>query len=150
VALLRLSIRQAQILADKRGQTIKFDPPAAVCFIEANAARINQVISNILSNSIKYSPDNTSIKISMEITEKYYRVFIKDHGMGIPPESLNRIFERFYRVDKARSRALGGTGLGLAIVKEIMEEHGGRVSASSQPGAGTTMVLRFNRMGDEI
>jgi signal transduction histidine kinase len=70
--------------------------------------------------------------------------------MGIPAESLNRVFERFYRVDKARSRAQGGTGLGLAIVKEIMEEHGGRVYASSQPGQGTTMVLRFNRLPEEV
>jgi len=150
VALMRLSIRQAQILADKKNQKIKFSPPDSVCFIEANAARINQVVSNILSNSIKYSSENTTIKITMEITEKYYRVFIKDQGMGIPSDSLTRIFERFYRVDKARARALGGTGLGLAIVKEIMEEHGGRVSASSQPGKGTTMVLRFNQMVDEI
>ncbi|MCL2223930.1 MAG: cell wall metabolism sensor histidine kinase WalK [Defluviitaleaceae bacterium] len=150
VALLRLAIRQAQILADKKDQKIKFLPPPSVCFIEANAARINQVVSNILSNSVKYSSENTTIEITMELTEKYYRVYIKDNGMGIPPESLNRIFERFYRVDKARARALGGTGLGLAIVKEIMEEHGGRVSVSSQPGVGTTMVLRFNRMGDEV
>jgi len=148
VALLRLSIRQSQILADKKRQKIKFVPPDTVCFIEASAARINQVISNILSNSIKYSPDGTAITIRMEATDKYYRVFIKDEGMGIPQDSISRIFERFYRVDKARSRALGGTGLGLAIVKEIMEEHGGRVSASSQPGRGTTMVLRFNRMQD--
>jgi two-component system sensor histidine kinase VicK len=146
VALLRLAIRQGQILAEQKEQNIRFTPPDSVCFIEANAARINQVISNIISNAVKYSPENTVIKISMEITEKYYRVFIKDQGMGIPAESLNRVFERFYRVDKARSRAQGGTGLGLAIVKEIMEEHGGRVYASSQPGQGTTMVLRFNRL----
>ena len=150
VALLRLAIRQAQILADKKNQEIAFIPTESVCFIEANASRINQVVSNILSNSIKYSPENTTVKITMEITEKYYRVFFKDQGMGIPPESLNRVFERFYRVDKARARALGGTGLGLAIVKEIMEEHGGRVHASSQPGQGTTMVLRFNRLSDEV
>lgn len=148
VALLRLAIRQARILAEQKEQTIEFNPPESVCFIDASAARINQVISNIISNSIKYSPEKTTIKITLEITEKFYRVFIKDQGIGIPADSLNRIFERFYRVDKARSRALGGTGLGLAIVKEIMEEHGGKVYASSQPGQGTTMVLRFNRMAE--
>ncbi|MCL1877391.1 MAG: cell wall metabolism sensor histidine kinase WalK [Defluviitaleaceae bacterium] len=146
VALLRLAIRQAQVLAEQKEQEIDFIPPESVCFIEANAARINQVISNIISNSIKYSPEKTVIKIRLEITEKFYRVFIQDQGIGIPQENLNHIFERFYRVDKARSRALGGTGLGLAIVKEIMEEHGGKVYASSPPGQGTTMVLRFNRM----
>ena len=146
VALINLSLRQGQILADKKGQRIELDMPGTPCFIEANAARINQVVSNIVSNSIKYSPPGTIIKVTMETTEKYYRIFIQDEGMGIPPESLGRIFERFYRVDKARSRAMGGTGLGLAIVKEIMEEHGGRVHASSHPGQGTTMVLRFNRL----
>ncbi|MCL1846301.1 MAG: cell wall metabolism sensor histidine kinase WalK [Defluviitaleaceae bacterium] len=150
VALLRLAIRQARVLAEQKEQEIEFDPPDTVCFIEANAARINQVVSNIISNSIKYSPEKTTVKIRLESTEKFYRVFIQDQGMGIPQDSLNHIFERFYRVDKARSRALGGTGLGLAIVKEIMEEHGGKVYASSQPGQGTTMVLRFNRMGEGI
>jgi len=145
VALLRLTIRQSQFLAEQKNQTIDVDPLPNSCFIEANASRINQVISNILSNSIKYSPENTTIHVALETTEKYYRVFIKDQGMGIPAESLSRIFERFYRVDKARARAMGGTGLGLAIVKEIMEEHGGRVHASSQVGQGTTMVLRFNK-----
>jgi two-component system sensor histidine kinase VicK len=150
VALMRLAIRQAQILADQKSQKIVFTAPENACFIEANAARINQVVSNILSNSVKYSPEKTTVKITMETTEKFYRVFIQDQGIGIPADSLNRIFERFYRVDKARSRAQGGTGLGLAIVKEIMEEHGGRVYASSQTGQGTTMVLRFNRLPEEI
>jgi len=145
VALIRLSIRQALIQAEQKDQHIEFATPETPYFIEANAARINQVVFNILSNSIKYSPEGTVIKISLETTEKFYRVFIKDQGIGIPPESISRIFERFYRVDKARARVMGGTGLGLAIVKEIMEEHGGRVYATSQPGQGTTMVLRFNK-----
>ena len=151
IAQLGLSIRQNQMQAAKKNQSIIFEPPNVVvpCFIEANAVRINQVITNILSNSIKYSPENTVITISMEVTEKYYRVFIKDQGMGIPAESIGRVFERFYRVDKARARAMGGTGLGLAIVKEIMEEHGGRVYVSSQLGQGTTMILRFNRLAEE-
>ena len=146
VALIRLSIRQAHIQADQKEQLVEFETPKTPYFIEASATRINQVIYNILSNSIKYSPEKSTIKVSLETTEKYYRVFIKDQGMGIPAESLSRIFERFYRVDKARALAMGGTGLGLAIVKEIMEEHGGRVYATSQIGQGTTMVLRFNRL----
>jgi len=148
IALIRLSIRQAGIQSDQKNQTIELDMPGTPCFIEANAARINQVVYNILSNSIKYSPEDTSIKVTLETTDKYYRVFIKDQGMGIPQESLNRVFERFYRVDKARARAMGGTGLGLAIVKEIMEEHGGHVYATSRLGQGTTMVLRFNRLSE--
>ena len=145
VALLRMAVRQSQVLAKHKGQTIDMEASTTPCFIEGNASRINQVITNILSNAVKYSPENTTIRVTMETTEKYYRIFIKDQGMGIPPESMPRIFERFYRVDKARARAMGGTGLGLAIVKEIMEEHGGQVHASSQMGEGTTMVLRFNK-----
>jgi two-component system sensor histidine kinase VicK len=148
VALLRLAVRQCQVLANHKQQTIALDTLTVPCFIEANASRINQVISNILSNAVKYSPENTTIHVTMETTEKYYRIFIKDQGMGIPPESMPRIFERFYRVDKARARAMGGTGLGLAIVKEIMEEHGGTVHATSQLGEGTTMVLRFNKYSE--
>ena len=148
IAQLGLAMRQNQLQAGKKNQVIVFEEPSVPnpCFIEANAVRINQVITNVLSNSIKYSPENTQITISMEITEKYYRVFIKDQGYGIPADSIGRVFERFYRVDKARARAMGGTGLGLAIVKEIMEEHGGRVHISSQPGQGTTLILRFDRL----
>jgi len=145
VALLRLAVRQGQFLADQKNQKIEMEEINSSCFIEANAARINQVVSNIISNSIKYSPENTTISVTLEITRKYYRIFIQDQGIGIPQESLGRIFERFYRVDKARARAMGGTGLGLAIVKEIMEEHGGSVYATSKQGSGTTMILRFNR-----
>jgi len=145
VALLRVAVRQSEVLAGAKSQTIEVETYETPCFVEANAARINQVITNILSNAIKYSPENTVIKVAMETTDKYYRISIIDQGMGIPAESLPRIFERFYRVDKARARAMGGTGLGLSIVKEIMEEHGGRVHITSQFGEGTTMTLRFNR-----
>jgi two-component system sensor histidine kinase VicK len=141
--LLRLAVRQNQVLADKKNQRINFDAPDKLMFIEADAARINQVFSNILTNSIKYSPENTDVDVSMEVTDRFYRVFIKDYGIGIPPEDVRHIFERFYRVDKARSRAMGGTGLGLAIAKEIMEEHDGRILVSSELGQGTVMVLRF-------
>ena len=145
VALLRLTARQSQFLASTKSQTIELEAASGPCFVEANTSRINQVISNIISNAVKYSPENTVIKVYMETTDKYYRIYVTDQGMGIPQESIPRIFERFYRVDKARARAMGGTGLGLAIVKEIMEEHGGTVHATSQMGQGTTMVLRFNK-----
>ncbi|MCL2527404.1 MAG: cell wall metabolism sensor histidine kinase WalK [Defluviitaleaceae bacterium] len=145
VGLLRLTIRQSQILAEQKKQTIAFNNPEEACFILANSPRVNQVISNILSNAIKYSPEETTIHVSVETTDTDHRVFIKDEGVGIPEESISRIFERFYRVDKGRARSMGGTGLGLAIAKEIIEEHGGNIYATSNPGEGTTMVLRFNR-----
>jgi len=145
VGLLRVTIRQNQILAEQKNQTINFESPEDSCFILANAPRVNQVISNILSNSIKYSPMDTTINVSVETTESDHKVYIKDEGVGIPDDSINRIFERFYRVDKGRSRSMGGTGLGLAIAKEIIEEHGGSISATSVLGEGTTMILRFKR-----
>ncbi|MCL2378467.1 MAG: cell wall metabolism sensor histidine kinase WalK [Defluviitaleaceae bacterium] len=145
VGLLRVTIRQSQILAEQKNQTIEFDPPEESCFILANAPRFNQVVFNVLSNSVKYSPDDTTITVSVEITDNDYRVFIKDQGVGIPEDSVNRIFERFYRVDKGRSRAMGGTGLGLAIAKEIIEEMGGNIYAFSPPGEGTTMVVRVDK-----
>jgi len=145
LALLRLAVRQSQFLAATKNQKVEITAKPTPCFIVANSSRINQVISNILSNSVKYSPENTTIHVTLETTKNQYRVSIQDQGMGIPQESIDRIFERFYRVDKARARAMGGTGLGLAIVKEIMEEHGGNVHATSQMGKGTTMVLHFNK-----
>ncbi|MCL2500447.1 MAG: cell wall metabolism sensor histidine kinase WalK [Defluviitaleaceae bacterium] len=145
LGLIRISIRQCQVLAEQTNQVIQLAGTEDACFILANAPRINQVISNILSNSIKYSPKGSTIHVSVESDENRHQVSIRDEGMGVPEEDLSRIFDRFYRVDKARSRALGGTGLGLAIAKEIMEAHGGTIHAASTPGIGTTMVLRFKR-----
>ena len=145
VGLLRVTIRQSQTLAEQKNQTIEFTPPENSCFILANAPRFNQVVYNILSNSVKYSPEDTVITVSVETMEEDYRVYIKDQGVGIPEDSVNRIFERFYRVDKARSRAMGGTGLGLAIASEIMEAHGGKITAKSAAGEGTTMILRYGK-----
>ena len=149
VGLLRVTIRQSQILAEQKNQTIEFNPPEESCFILANAPRFNQVVFNVLSNAVKYSPEDTTISVSVEATDEDYRVYIKDQGVGIPEDSVDRIFERFYRVDKGRSRAMGGTGLGLAIAKEIIEEHGGNIYATSVLGEGTTMVLRIDRYIDK-
>jgi len=103
------------------------------------------VINNVLSNSIKYTPNDKSIHVNIETDTTHHHITIRDEGIGIPADNMARIFERFYRVDKARSRAMGGTGLGLAIAKEIMEEHGGTIHAQSTPDIGTTMVLSFKR-----
>ncbi|MCL2604344.1 MAG: cell wall metabolism sensor histidine kinase WalK [Defluviitaleaceae bacterium] len=145
LGLIRITIRQCQVLAEQKNQEIKLGGTEEACFILANAPRVNQVISNILSNAIKYSPEGSTVHVVVESDESRHTVSIRDEGMGVPEEDLARIFDRFYRVDKARSRALGGTGLGLAIAKEIMEAHGGAIHASSTPGEGTTMVLRFKR-----
>ncbi len=139
------TISQNKILIDKKNQEIftKFDKDKYI--VLGDIIRVNQVFNNILSNAIKYSPENASISVTMAEDEKNYIVYIKDTGIGIPKEDLNHIFERFYRVDKARSRQMGGTGLGLAITKEIMEVHGGSIKAQSELGSGTTMIIRFKK-----
>ena len=146
VGIVKMAVNQSLVRAQEKDQQIVFGEPGKPYFIEASPGRMNQVLINILSNSIKYSPRHTDIEVAMEETDRYYRILIRDHGMGISKDHLNRIFERFYRVDKARSRSMGGTGLGLAIAKEIMEVHGGRITATSEPGSGTVMVLRFNKL----
>lgn len=112
--------------------------PDTVPDVSADEYMILQVLLNLLDNSIKYSNGDNNIDIQAHETEGFVRVDIKDQGIGIPENDLPRIFERFYRVDKARSRELGGTGLGLSIVKHIIQEHGGEVSVESVLGKGST------------
>jgi two-component system sensor histidine kinase VicK len=111
--------------------------------IYADHERVNQVVNNIITNSLRYSGDGAIIEIGAADHDGMYSVHIRDNGVGIPPEDLNRIFERFYRVDKARSRELGGTGLGLSISKDIIEAHGGTLTAESRLGEGTCMTITF-------
>lgn len=146
IDILTQAIKQNEILAEKKSQQIVFENPNKNYIVMADSSRINQVFANIIGNAIKYSYENSKIEIYTEETEKYYRVFVRDNGIGIPKDDLWRIFERFYRVDKARSRAMGGTGLGLAISKEIMEAHEGKIMVTSEEGKGSTMILRFNKI----
>lgn len=143
VSLVSGCCRQNLIVADNKNQNIVFNPPEKPMFIYADPGRINQVITNIMSNAMKYSDNGSTINIKLSETEKYYHLEIQDNGIGMPKEALDRIFDRFYRVDKARSRAMGGNGLGLAIVKEIMDAHDGSIKVYSELGKGTTMVLIF-------
>lgn len=103
--------------------------------------KLTQVLDNIISNAIKYSPEGGTITLGVEVKNDHLKVHVTDQGVGIPKEQLKKVFERFYRVDKARSRKLGGTGLGLAIAKEIIEAHNGKVWAESEEGKGTTILF---------
>ena len=137
------NIRQSKIHAENKNQTLTFIPRPTEIPIDCDRERINQVVNNILTNSIKYSLEGAVIKSWIEEDDEYFKVIVKDNGLGIKKDDLGRIFERFYRADKARSRSMGGTGLGLAIAKEIMEIHGGKITAESDYGKGTTMTLWF-------
>jgi two-component system phosphate regulon sensor histidine kinase PhoR len=98
---------------------------------------------NLLDNAVKYSADESAVRLEAVRTTKETLIRVIDRGCGIPREHLTRIFERFYRVDKARSRQLGGTGLGLAIVKHIAQAHGGRATVESTLGAGSTFSIHL-------
>ncbi len=143
VSLVSGCCRQNLIVAENKRQDIIFDPPSKPMFIYGDPGRINQVITNIMSNAMKYSDEGTAINIRLKEKGDTYRLEIEDNGIGMPKEALERIFDRFYRVDKARSRAMGGNGLGLAIAKEIMDAHNGNIEVRSELGKGTTMTLIF-------
>ncbi|MDR9571443.1 cell wall metabolism sensor histidine kinase VicK [Streptococcus pneumoniae] len=117
------------------------DYPITSVWIEIDTDKMTQVIDNILNNAIKYSPDGGKITVTMKTTDEQMILSISDQGLGIPKQDLPRIFDRFYRVDRARSRAQGGTGLGLSIAKEIIKQHNGFIWAKSEYGEGSTFTI---------
>lgn len=123
------------------------DYPLRPVWVEIDTDKMTQVVDNIMNNAIKYSPDGGKITVNMNTTDTQLIISISDQGLGIPKKDLPLIFDRFYRVDKARSRAQGGTGLGLAITKEIIKQHGGFIWAKSDYGKGSTftIVLPYDR-----
>ena len=115
--------------------------------VNADANRLDQVFANLVDNAIKYGRANGSVRVGAKTLEDgTLEVFVRDDGPGIPAESLDRVFERFYRVDKARSRDQGGTGLGLSIVKHIVQAHRGEVRVESGPGKGATFFFTLPAM----
>ncbi|MBI3553617.1 MAG: hypothetical protein HY077_14060 [Elusimicrobia bacterium] len=125
-------------LAGKKQIVLRLEPFHDIPEVRADRDQLKQVFTNLLDNAIKFSGEKGTVRIWAEAQENKTRVAISDTGIGIPDADLPRIFERFYRVDKARSRELGGTGLGLSIVKHIVELHGGSVSVASRIGQGST------------
>jgi two-component system phosphate regulon sensor histidine kinase PhoR len=122
---------------DAKGVKLVNDLPELTATADAN--RLEQVLANLVDNAIKYGRANGTVIVGGQKTDAdKIEIFVQDDGPGIPPESLDRVFERFYRVDKARSREQGGTGLGLSIVKHIVQSHGGKIWVKSEPGKGAT------------
>jgi len=112
-------------------------------YVPINAALLEQAVVNLVDNAVKYSPEGAAVLVQAERSKSELIIRVRDHGCGIGPEHLPRLFERFYRVDKARSRKLGGTGLGLAIVKHIAQAHGGSATVESVPGEGSLFSLHL-------
>lgn len=121
--------------------TFKRNIPKKAIFVDIDEDKITQVLYNTISNSMKYSPEGGQLTFRLKELEGYIEISIQDEGVGIPKDKLEKIFERFYRVDKARTRNLGGTGLGLAIAKEMVVAHGGDIWATSKEGQGTTIFF---------
>jgi two-component system phosphate regulon sensor histidine kinase PhoR len=134
-------VTQLQMIAEDKNLKLSFSGPSE-CFIEANPTQMTQVVLNLVDNAIKYTNEG-AVEATLEKDENSVRILIQDSGIGIAEEHLERIFERFYRIDKARSRASGGTGLGLSIVKHIVEAHGGHVTVESEPNKGTTFIVNL-------
>ncbi|HWY10941.1 MAG TPA: ATP-binding protein [Bacteroidia bacterium] len=140
-------LEQLDMIARRKNVTVslakKFDKPLMVL---ADKFRIRQVLVNLITNSIKYGKENGKTEISFSLYNDEVIVEVKDNGIGISAEHLPRLFERFYRVDKGRSREQGGTGLGLAIVKHIIEAHQKTITVKSSPDEGTTFTFTLNRV----
>lgn len=141
--LLSNVVNRLKITADENNQLLTYKAISELPVIEGNSDRLEQVITNIVSNAIKYTPDKGSIAVSAMHMYDSVTIKVKDNGIGIPASDLEHIFERFYRVDKARSREMGGTGLGLAIAKEIVEAHKGTISIISHINEGTEVIIRL-------
>ncbi len=129
------------ISAKQKNQILEFNGDIDIPVIIGDKDRIEQVIVNILSNAIKYTPENGKIELGIASEKDKVIISVIDTGIGIPKEDLPRLFERFYRVDKARSRMLGGTGLGLSIAKQIVEAHNGSIKIQSEYGHGTQVFI---------
>jgi len=136
-------LEKLNIEIEKKKHKVECFVTADVPLVKADKFGVERVILNILTNSIKYTPENGNIKIYVGFVYNDAYIKVIDNGIGIPEEDLPRIFERFYRVDKARTRELGGTGLGLAIAKEIIEQNRGSIDIKSELGKGTEVVVRI-------
>lgn len=142
--VLETAIELAGVRAEQKRIKVELSCDDSIC-ARINAPLLEQAIVNLVDNAVKYSDEGTTVSIEVVQQDQETAIRVKDTGCGIPPEHLARIFERFYVVDKSRSRKLGGTGLGLAIVKHITLVHGGHVSVESTPGKGSTFTLHLPR-----
>ncbi len=140
-SLVRDTALKLQGQAENAGLTIELRLPAGPVMARLDRDMIEQVMVNLVDNAIKYTPAGGRIEIEVEEKQRDAVVWVRDTGIGIPPEDIDRVFERFYRVDKTRSRLQGGTGLGLSIVKHIVDIHGGTVGVESKPGKGSAFFF---------
>lgn len=142
---VREAVEHIRVLADDKGIAITtaLGNPARPAQVYGDANLITTAFRNLVENAVNYSDRDTRVSVTVQPGPAFVSVLVKDQGAGIPPSEVDRIFERFYRVDAARSRRTGGTGLGLAIVKHVCANHGGEVTVWSEPGQGSTFTVRL-------
>ncbi len=141
---LRTIVKDHELMAQEKGIELIYHPVRENLQLFGDKNKLRQVIANLLQNSIKYT-EIGKVEVLVEEEDRYGKIIIRDTGIGISEDDVNRIFERFYRVDKARSRAVGGTGLGLAIVKHIVEAHSSKIEVNSELGKGSEFSFRLKR-----
>jgi two-component system, OmpR family, sensor histidine kinase SenX3 len=129
--------------ADAAGTPIELTEPAGDILVACDRRQVTSALFNLLDNAVKYSEEGGKVEFSAQVEGFSVAICVRDHGIGIPSRDKERIFERFYRVDRTRSRATGGTGLGLAIVRHVAGNHHGEVAVESQEGVGSTFRLRL-------
>ena len=145
-----VSVYEAMRLdVEKHGIDLHLALPAAPLRVNGDRARIEQVLINIMTNAVRYTPEGGSVTMELVPADAMAEVLVRDTGIGIPEEDLPHIFDRFYRVDKARSRAMGGTGLGLSIAYEIVKRHSGQIRIESKLGEGTTVHICLPRLKEQ-
>lgn len=140
--VVQRAVEDVRMLAVDRGISLVVASEAPT-FVFADAGQVQTAVRNLLVNAIAYSSDGTSVAVHTREADSIVEIMVKDQGIGIPASDLDRVFERFYRVDPARSRVTGGTGLGLAIVKHVCQNHGGECAVWSEVGVGSTFTLRL-------
>jgi two-component system, OmpR family, sensor histidine kinase SenX3 len=136
------ALNRCRLAAESANIRITADPPTGL-LLHGDATLLITALSNLLDNAVSYSPPGSPVSISRRLDDGYIEIAVTDRGLGIEPEHQQRVFERFFRIDQARSRSTGGTGLGLAIVKHVAANHGGEVHLWSKPGTGSTFTLRI-------
>jgi two-component system phosphate regulon sensor histidine kinase PhoR len=139
--LVRAGVERFRPRAEARGQVLEVHGPAAAVAVWADEEAVDQILENLLDNALKYTPEHGRVQVCWTCQADQVSIEVSDTGIGIPEADLPRIFERFYRVDKARSREMGGTGLGLSIVKHLAQAMHGSVRATSRIGQGSTFHI---------
>lgn|GEM_PF-6894992 len=148
--ILEEAVEEMRIVALEKNISITLENPYGNIFLSAEKYRIKQVLINLLSNSIKYSLPDKHIKVQTKMNSGEVQFIVTDQGFGIPQEHIDRIFERFYRVDSSRNQKSGGRGIGLSIVKQIIKQHGGHIFIHSKENVGTTITVSFPKKADQL